>query len=117
MVRKLVICCALAGALGVVVGCTPPTGGATVAARDESAKDYKTKLDELDRKLAELKTQVGTATGDEKAKLETKIKDAGVKREAFVKKLDELKAAAADEWEGMKSGVQTAYEEFKKAVE
>jgi hypothetical protein len=118
--RKLVACCAVAGALGFAVGCiksAPAPTTKSTAKQDEFASGYKTKLDDADKKLAELKAKADKATGDEKAKLDAKVADATAKRAAFVKKLDEVKAVAADKLDGMKGGVGTAFDEYKKAVE
>lgn len=119
MVRKMVACCAVAAALGFAVGCSyfmsPQKPAATK--QDEFAAGYKTKLDDADKKLAELKAKADKATGDEKARLDAKVADATAKRAAFVKKLDEARAAATDKLDGMKGGVGTAFDEYKKAVE
>lgn len=119
MVRKLVACCAMAGVLGFAVGCnwfTTPSK-TTATQKDDFVAGYKTKLDEADKKLADLKAKADKSTGDEKAKLDAKVADATAKRAAFVKKYDEAKTAAADKTDGMKPGVGTAFDEYKKAVE
>jgi hypothetical protein len=102
-----------------VVGLVGCTGGSSsgVTKRDDAAKDAKVKFEQADKLFTALKDKATAATGDEKARLETKVKDAGVTREAASKKLDELKAAAADKWEPVKKDTDTAVEEFKKAVE
>jgi hypothetical protein len=122
----------VAGLLGLTVGCGSSsskskdgTGRAdagsketpTLAARDEAVAAYKTRLDDVDKKIADLKDRAGKATGDEKTKLEGKLKDATTKREAVGKKVDELKAAAADKWEGVKKDTDAALEDLKKFVE
>ena len=115
MLRTGVLCCAMAGVLGLVVGCTPTDG--KIKARDEAATAMKTELDKLDKKVAELKDKAEKATGEEKVKLETKWKESAAKREAVGKKFEELKSAAADKWEAVKKDADAAFGEFKKAVE
>ncbi len=117
MVRSLVLCCAI-GVLGLAVGChwmsssNPPK-----TKQDEAVAGYKAKLDGLDKKLGELKEKAGQAAGDEKAKLGAKVADATARRAAFVKKYEALKAAAADKWEASKAEADTAFEDYRKAVE
>jgi hypothetical protein len=106
----------MAGVVGLVVGCNNGSSSGVVK-RDDAAKAAKTTLDNLDKQFAALKEKADKATGDEKPKLEAKVKEAGAKREAVVKKIDELKAAAADKWEAVKKDADTAIDEFKKAVE
>lgn len=125
MLRTCVLCCAAGGLVGLVVGCSswseskPEPGKPAVkaATKDEAVAGYKARLDDEDKKLAELKSKAEKAAGDEKAKLDAKAKDAAAKREAFVKKYDELKAAPADKWEPAKKDADAAFDEFKKAVE
>ena len=119
MVRSLAVCCA-AGVLGLAVGCTWMSGSSSnppKTKQEEAVADYKAKLDGLDKKLGELKEKAGKATGEEKAKLDAKVTDATAKREAFVKKYEAMKTAAADKWEGTKAEVNTAFEDYRKAVE
>lgn len=113
MLRTSVLCCAMAGVLSLVVGCTDPK----LKARDEAVTAMKSDLDKLDKKVAELKDKAEKATGEEKAKLEAKWKESAGKREALGKKLDELKTAAADKWEAVKKDADTAFGDLKKAVE
>jgi hypothetical protein len=116
MLRTCVLCCALAGGVALVVGCNNSSSG-TLVKRDDAAKDAKAKFEGVDKQLTGLKEKAAAATGDEKVKLDAKVKEAGPKREAAAKKVDELKAATADKWEAVKKETDTAIEEFKKAVE
>ena len=120
MVRKMVVCCAVAGALGFAVGCNwfaPAPSKPTATKQDEFASGYKTRLDEADKKFVELKAKADKATGDEKAKLDAKVTDdgqaGGVRQEA---RRDEG-APRPDKLEGMKGGVGAAFDEYKKSVE
>jgi hypothetical protein len=116
MLRTCVLCCAVAGLVGLAVGCNNGSSSGTTK-RDEAAKAAKVTLDDLDKKAAALKEKAEKATGDEKAKLEARVKDAGAKREPAAKKVDELKAAAGDKWEAAKKDTDAALDEYKKAIE
>jgi hypothetical protein len=116
MVRSLVLCCAV-GVLGLAVGCEWGSGSKSPTTQTEVVADYKAKLEATDKKFNELKEKAANATGDEKAKLDAKVTTATGKREAFVKKHEAMKSAAADKWEGTKGELATAYEEYRKAVE
>jgi len=113
MLRTGVLCCAVAGVLALAVGCNLTTD---TKKRDEAAAAVKSKLDEMDKKIAELKEKAEKATGEEKVKLEAKWKESAGKREAAKKKLDELAAAAADKWEAVKKDADHALDELKNAV-
>ena len=115
MLRTGVLCCAMAGVLGLAVGCSDVD--AKIKSRDEAATTMKTTLDDLDKKVEELKQKADKATGDEKAKLEAKWKESATKRDAAKKKLEELKAAAADKWEAVKKDAEAVFNEAKKTVE
>ena len=118
MLRTCVMCCAAAGFLGLAVGCNQKTETkATNAPRDEAVTAYKVQLEGLDHKIADLKTKAEKAAGDEKPKLEAKLKEATAKRDAFVKKYDELKGAAAEKFDAAKKDAEAALADFKKAVE
>lgn len=116
MLRTSVLCCAMAGVLGMAVGCNFSAEKA-IKPRDEAAAALKITFDDLDKKVVELKEKMEKATGEEKAKLEAKWKESSTKRDVAKKKLDELKTAAADNWEAVKKQTDAAFGEFKKAVE
>ena len=52
---------------------------------------YQSRLTEADKKIASLKEKAEKATGDEKVKLEVKLKEATGKREALAKKVYVMK--------------------------
>lgn len=118
--RTSVLCCAVA-AVGLAVGCVKSdsksdpkaTVGATQA---DAVAAYKPKLDEADKRIGELRGLAEKATGDEKVKLDARVKEATAKREAVGKKVDEVKAAAADKWEATKKDADTALDELMKFV-
>lgn len=116
MLRTSVLCCAMAGVLGLAAGCGI-FGSTANKPRDEAVATMKTELEKLDKKVADLKDKADKATGEEKTKMEAKWKESSAKREAVGKKLDELKNAAADKWEAVKKDADTAFGEFKKTIE
>src|SRR5688572_15106319 len=118
MVRTCVLGCALAGVLGMAVGCdksknTPTT---PVVKKDEAVAAYKAKLVDLDKQVADLKAKAEKATGEENAKLAAKHKEAADKVAAAKKKLEELEKAATDKWDAANKETEAAFEEAKKAV-
>ncbi|MCE9563156.1 MAG: hypothetical protein K8U57_14025 [Planctomycetes bacterium] len=127
MFRTSIVCCALAGIVGLSIGCNPnssttkpasaPAPDSAAAKKEEAIKAMKVKLDEMDKKATELKEKAEKATGEEKVKLEAKWKETAPKREAAVKKLEELKAATAEKWEAVKTEAEHSFNEFKKAIE
>jgi DNA repair ATPase RecN len=93
------------------------TGEAATALRDEYAKDMHKQLEDLEAKTAELKDKAAKATGEAKKKLEKKLEDVKAKHGDVAKKLDELKNASAEEWQKLKSGLGTAFDDLKKMIE
>lgn len=117
MLRTCVLCCAMAGVVGLTIGCKgPESTKPTPANKDEAVTAYKARLGELDQQIAELKAKAEKATGDDKGKLEAKLKDATAKREAALKKLEELEKAADDKWQAINKEADAAFEDVKKAV-
>ena len=96
MLRTCVLGCAMAGVLGLTIGCKNGSEATAPKTQSEAVTSYQSKLTEADKKIATLKEKAEKATGDEKVKLDAKLKDATGKREALAKKVEELKAAAAD---------------------
>ena len=117
MLRTSVLCCAAVGVLALAVGCNMFSDShPDLKKRDEAVKALNNKLEELDKKTADLKAKADKAVGEEKARLEAKWKESAGKRAEAAKKLDELKSAAADKWEGVKKDADRAIEELTKAV-
>jgi hypothetical protein len=111
-----VISCALAGVIGLTIGCTGTKDTKPTASHEDAIKGYKSQLGGFDTKVDELKAKVEKATGDEKKNLEAKLKDATAKREAAKKKLEELEKVAADKWDAVNKEAKTAFEEASKAI-
>lgn len=117
MFRTCVLCCALAGVVGLTIGCGGPSKDTkTTAKHEESIKSYKTQLTAFDKQVDELKAKTDKAVGEDKTKLEAKLKDATAKRDAAKKKVEELEKAAADKWDAVNKEVEAALEDVKKAV-
>ena len=115
MFRTCVICCALAAAVGLTIGCNG-VKDTKQTSKDESLKSYKTQLGGFDKQVDELKAKADKATGDQKAQLEAKWKDAMAKREVAKKKFEELEKAAADKWDAVEKEAKTAFEDVTKAI-
>src|SRR5262245_48845126 len=122
MLRTCVLCCALVGAVGLAIGCnnatkdTKDTKPTPTVNKEETVKSYKTQLGTFDKQVDDLKAKSEKATGEEKTKLEAKLKDATAKRDAAKKKLEELEKAAADKWDATEKDVKAAFEEAAKAM-
>jgi chromosome segregation ATPase len=116
MLRTCVLGCALAGFLGLAVGCNRTDTKPTPTQREAVVSSYQTQLVDLNKKIDDLKAKADKAAADEKPKLEAKLKEATARRDAFAKKLDELKAAA-DKVDAVKKDAEAALAEVKKAVE
>jgi len=82
--------------------------------RDEYVREMHKQLDELDAKFEELMASAAKAEGQAKKDLEKKVEEAKAKRDAAVKKLQELKEAAPDRWEKIKDSVGNAFDDLKK---
>ena len=116
MLRTGVICCALAGVVGLTIGCSNSKDTKPTVNKEESLKNYKTQLAGFDKQVDDLKAKTDKATGEEKTKLEAKLKDATAKRDAAKKKLEELEKAAAEKWDATNKEVEAAFDDVKKAV-
>jgi chromosome segregation ATPase len=117
MLRTAVLCCALGSVLGLTVGCNwSSSGTGALKTREEAVATFKSELDKLDKKIAELKDKAEKASGDDKSKLEARWKEIVKKREAVGKKLDEVSVAAIEKWEALKKEADNAIEELKKSI-
>jgi hypothetical protein len=116
MLRTCVLCCAVAGLVGLTVGCNPGSPTKPGVTKDEAVIGLKTRMDDADKKAAALKEKADKAAAGDKDKLEARVKDAAAKREAAAKKLDELKAAPADKSEAVRKDAEAAVKEYEKAV-
>jgi len=93
------------------------TGEAAKALRDDYARAMTKRLAELDAKVDDLKNRAAKADEQTRKGLQSQLEDAKVKRDAAMKKLDELKAASVDRWEKIKDGVGNAFDDLKKSFD
>lgn len=119
MLRTCVLSCAVAGLLGLTVGCKVETtpSSISITTHESAVKDAEAKLKAIDASMAEFKTRVEKATGKEKEALETKWKATEAKRAEAAKKLEELKKAAADKWKDLHRDASTALDDVKKSMD
>lgn len=83
--------------------------------REEYIDKMTSQLKDWSRKIDELEFKARAAKADARISYENKIQDMKVKREAVIKRLQELKGAGNDAWESMTAGVEAAWGEFKHA--
>ena len=78
MLRTCLFSCAAVGLLGFAVGCKAETtpSSITISKQEDAVKDAEKMLKEFDARAADLKAKIDKATGEEKAKLEVKWKEA-----------------------------------------
>jgi len=88
---------------------------------DQEKQDYikqiETTLDDVSKKINELKDKAQSATGDARAKIESTIATLKVQQEAAGKKLQELRSSTGAAWGEMKTGMSKAVDELHKAYE
>ena len=114
MFRTFAVFCALSGAVALTIGCTGPSN--TTQKKGEAVVTYKAELGQLDKQVTELKEMAEKAAGEEKVKLESRLKDLSAKRDAAKKKLEELEKAAAEKWEAVNKEAKAAFEEATRAA-
>jgi TolA-binding protein len=88
---------------------------------DQEKQDYikqiENTLDDVSKKINELKDKAQTATGDARSKIESTIATLKVQQEAAGKKLQELRSSTGAAWGEMKTGMGKAVDELHKAYE
>lgn len=85
--------------------------------KEEYRKKINAQLDEMQRKMAELKAKYEQAKPEIQAKLKEQMEVLQKEMDAARKKLAELKAASGKAWEDMKAGLDKALEDLKKSYE
>jgi hypothetical protein len=90
---------------------------AVKAKRDEFILATQKMLEDLDAKCVALKERAAKAEGDAKKDLDTKVGQINEKRDAAIKKFEELKSAGDEHWETIKDAVGNAFDEMKKILE
>ena len=83
--------------------------------REEYIEKMTAQLKEWSRKIDLLEFKARAAKADAKITYEQRIRDMKSKREAVMTRLQELKGAGNEAWESMTTGVEAAWDEFKRA--
>ena len=96
-------------------GETPAAKERFVEEKTEFKAKAKARLDELDKKIKELETEL--KKGGSKMKAETKegLQDLKKKRAALKKEIEKLKATSKTKWEEAKQKVEAAGDELEEA--
>ena len=83
--------------------------------REEYIDKMTAQLKEWSHKIDELEFKARVAKADVKIGYEKRIRELKDKREAVVLKIKELRGASGEAWDAVKTGVETAWKEFKDA--
>ncbi len=89
------------------------------AAHEKEAyeKSMKERLGKLGAQLDELKKKADAKKGRAEAKMKVHLADAEKKRQAAVRKLEELRRASKDSWEKFSAEAEKAAKDFEQAFE
>jgi hypothetical protein len=83
--------------------------------REEYIDHMMAQLKEWSRKIDQLEFKARTAKAEARLTYEKRIQDLKSKREAVIKRTQELKGAGGEAWESITGGVDAAWDEFKHA--
>ncbi len=83
--------------------------------KQEYTKQAQATLDDLSKKIDQLKEQAKTAKGEAQTKIEAGLADLKVKQDQAKKKLQELGGPTGAAWEKVKTGVDKAVTDLQKA--
>jgi hypothetical protein len=83
--------------------------------RQEYTKQIQATLDDLSKKIDQLKEQAKTAKGEAQTKIEAGIADLKVKQDQAKQKLQEVGSSTGAAWEQVKAGVDKAVADLQKA--
>jgi len=114
MFRTCVICCALAGAVGLTIG-VQLEGHQAHVSKDESLKSYKTKLAPSTSRWTKLKAKADKATAKRRRSW-SEVEGRGRKRDAAKKKLEEAGEGRGRQVGCGGEGSEGAFDEATKAV-
>jgi len=89
----------------------------TMQEKQEYQKLIESQLADLSKKIEDLKAKAVNAKKDAMAALESQIADLKKKQEAAQQKLSELGSVTSKAWGEVKSGLDKAMDELKKAYE
>lgn len=89
--------------------------------KEEYLQQMNARLEEFDKEIQELQNNVTSKAAmlkeESKAKFNQSMETLAEKKQAAIKKLDELKTASGESWEDIKVGVDSAMDELGKAFE
>jgi hypothetical protein len=74
-------------------------------------------LAKIDKAIADLKAKFAASNPEAKAELDKLMQDIEVKRKELQQKLDELKAAHADQWQSVSAQLQQSFNDVKKSIQ
>jgi molecular chaperone GrpE (heat shock protein) len=78
-------------------------------------KKTQAELDEMNKKIEELKTEAAKASARSRKKLNKEIAELEPKRRLAQRKIEELKASSSVAWEDAKAGVRAAIDDLERA--
>jgi uncharacterized coiled-coil DUF342 family protein len=79
-------------------------------------KKLQAKLDEWSAEIDKLKAKADSAEADVQLEYYKQIEDLRSMQDAAGKKLDELKAAGDNAWEGLKAGTDSAWDSLSSSI-
>ena len=88
----------------------------TIAAHRDFEDSIARRLDEVDRKVADLRSQATNAAKDEAKRLNDLADDIADKKDKAVNKLNDLREAASDKWEDVRVKADKAVMDAEDAV-
>jgi len=83
----------------------------------ELENTVKEQMDAVNRKISELEGRARVAEADTRAAIERAVTDLRTRRDQLQARLENAQNAGADAWEEAKSGVESAMNELRAAVD
>jgi hypothetical protein len=83
--------------------------------KQDYIKQMENTLDDVSKKINELKDKAQSATGDARTKIDSAITTLKAQQESAGKKLDELRSSTGAAWGEMKTGLSKAVDDLSKA--
>ncbi len=85
--------------------------------KDEYVQKMQGVVDELNRKLVDLKARAESASAEARTRLQPQIDELRRQADALQTQLEKVKAASPEIWNDVKTGVRDAFEDLQKAFE
>ena len=85
--------------------------------RDEYVEKVKRQLDEWNAAIDKLEGRAGELRAEARERFQARVAALRANREELLGKLKELQATGENAWEAVKSGLEVARTEFKRAYE